>query len=688
MLAALPAGAQTPSVITGTVAGSDGTPWTGATLTGTLVTTGGSQPRLTPCTSNQNNCPIQQAVPPTTLGPGGVIQGLQLYPNASILPAGSTYTFTVTTQGNPPPIGTGPQSCTISGVTVSGASYTLSFGSCPALSNISPSTAVVNVKTQGAVGNGKFWVDGATNTSNNQVTTSTAVFAASDVNQNIYCVTLPESVSVAIWTPGETTVASFVNSTTLTYAGANAGTTSGDFCSTTNPKDSAAIVAAFNSCKSNFNFFSQDSSAQQPACNIYLPYGIYGLSQVLENLIVTGNEGCVGIIGDGMGKSMIIPQAGFSQGTHQGWLLNDRCGAAYLRDFSIETSSLPVNAAVNAGEIAINGTFAYLENVGVYDQCISAATSYGIYDGGGTNQIFIHPTVISSGGCGGVNGGFQDSGASEGDVYSPFLSNTAQNLQINNAPSGASGAGFRIWGGVIDEGSITSITASIDVWIIGTTLTGGANCLSVDGTSKVNYFGGYCGTFGGNTGGGPTVASGGQLFITGLHVNSVNSGSAAYTSAAYGGIVDDGTNRATTSGGGTVYPSGGFINQTSLSHAQANGFQTGTLATGTVIGFTVDQPISIFSMSWTPSNAFACTGGSFPTISITDGTVTLTTSASDTASNNTVSHAFDLKTDTILNAAGTAGTQIQMKIASTGTCGTPPTNTNVNAWWQATAPVL
>jgi len=547
--------------------------------------------------------------------------------------------------------------------------------------------AAVNVKANGAVGNGKFFVDGVTNGSNNQLTSATATFAASDVGQAVTCISLPLQVG-ATKAINNASIVSFVNSSTLTYSGANVGGITGMFCSLTSPSDPAAILAAFNSCKTTFNAPQAGTTYQAPACSIYLPTGIYGFSNVLENLIATGNEDCVGIIGDGMGKTVLIPTGNFVRGTHDGVLINDRCGHPYLKDFTIEVGSVPFDGASSSGFIATNGTQAFLENVAVQSNCVTGATLYGIADLGGTNQAFIRPTVVTGGACGGVQGGLIINGASEVNVYSPFLSNSQQNLEIVNAQSGANGSAVVVYGGVIDEGSITKVISSIDVWFVGTTLTGGANCLSVDATSIVNYFGGYCGTFGGNTGGGITVSSGGKALITGLHVNAVNGGSACYTSAAFGGIVDDGTNRCTTSGGGTAYPSGGIINQLSLSHAQANAFQSGTLAAGTVQTFYVDQPIAVSSITWTPSNAFACTAGSFPTFSITDGSVTLTTSVSDTTSNGSVNHVFANTTASILNASGAASQQIQIKVVTIGTCGTAPTNTNINAFWQATAPVL
>jgi hypothetical protein len=136
--------AQTQTLVTGTVVGADGVPWATGLMTSTLISPGGPAPSVTPCNNPTAGCQIQNPLPPTTLATGGVIQGVNLWPNANILPAGTTYTFTVTVSpGVAPPFGTGPQSCTISGVTISGAAQSLTANfnaaSCPALTLASSS---------------------------------------------------------------------------------------------------------------------------------------------------------------------------------------------------------------------------------------------------------------------------------------------------------------------------------------------------------------------------------------------------------------------------------------------------------------------------------------------------------------------------------------------------------------------
>lgn len=54
-----------------------------------------------------------------------------------ISPSGTTWTFTINENGTPPPVGTGPQTCSTT-PSISGASQIVNLASCPALSSITP----------------------------------------------------------------------------------------------------------------------------------------------------------------------------------------------------------------------------------------------------------------------------------------------------------------------------------------------------------------------------------------------------------------------------------------------------------------------------------------------------------------------------------------------------------------------
>lgn len=131
-----PAIAQTRVVVNGTVVGTDGIAWATGQVSAVIHSPGGGSLSLTPCTSGAG-CPVSPSIPATGLSSSGSFS-MTLYANASILPGSTTYTFTATINGLAPPVGTGPQTCTVSGVTIAGPGpQTITFSGCPALTNIS-----------------------------------------------------------------------------------------------------------------------------------------------------------------------------------------------------------------------------------------------------------------------------------------------------------------------------------------------------------------------------------------------------------------------------------------------------------------------------------------------------------------------------------------------------------------------
>jgi hypothetical protein len=147
--AALPVNAQTQTAVSGTVTDPHGLVYAGATISWKLVTpAGGGTPSLTPCTHPDAGCQIAAAGGPFPLAPLQTIGGtglaappagsfsMALWANASILPAGSTYSFFVSTAGVLPPWGTGAQSCSITGVTIAGSTQDIGAAlsaACPPL---------------------------------------------------------------------------------------------------------------------------------------------------------------------------------------------------------------------------------------------------------------------------------------------------------------------------------------------------------------------------------------------------------------------------------------------------------------------------------------------------------------------------------------------------------------------------
>jgi hypothetical protein len=130
--------AQAQTAVSGTITDPNGLPYSNASVQAVLVTSGGQVPSVTPCT-NSAGCQITGPSPAATTDVNGKF-ALSLWPNASILPASSTYTFNVSiSPGSLPPVGTGPQSFTVTGITIAGSSQSLSAllsGAALALSHI------------------------------------------------------------------------------------------------------------------------------------------------------------------------------------------------------------------------------------------------------------------------------------------------------------------------------------------------------------------------------------------------------------------------------------------------------------------------------------------------------------------------------------------------------------------------
>lgn len=143
---ALPAEAQL-TTVSGTATDANGIPYAGAQMKMQLVTTAGSpvsgQPTVT--INNQAQCvssgfgsapckiPFPGTVGPFQISPTGSFT-INLQDNTQVTPAATQWLFTVNSLGSPPPLGTGPQTCTAQ-VTISGSSQTVTL-SCPALSTL------------------------------------------------------------------------------------------------------------------------------------------------------------------------------------------------------------------------------------------------------------------------------------------------------------------------------------------------------------------------------------------------------------------------------------------------------------------------------------------------------------------------------------------------------------------------
>lgn len=123
LLGAATVAAQSQTTVSATVTDASGIPYAGGTVKAQISPPGVSSPCVT---NSAGDCvPIQGTVGPASLDSAGKFT-LDLYPNASITPAATQWTFTVCiAPGVAPPAGTGPQ-CFSAAATIAGVSQDLS----------------------------------------------------------------------------------------------------------------------------------------------------------------------------------------------------------------------------------------------------------------------------------------------------------------------------------------------------------------------------------------------------------------------------------------------------------------------------------------------------------------------------------------------------------------------------------
>lgn len=183
----LPAAAQTPTLVSGTVKDVNGVPYSFAQVSASLT---GIPPNV--------NATILVNGVPTAIGgqqnANADVNGnftMSLFCNTAgggcsvISPSGTSWQFTVNENGTPPPLGTGPQKCSAT-LSITGASQSISssFSTCPALSNATggnsnPSPANLVDPTQSQFAGGAKPVlfvaaDGSSTSGSNQFSSASA----------------------------------------------------------------------------------------------------------------------------------------------------------------------------------------------------------------------------------------------------------------------------------------------------------------------------------------------------------------------------------------------------------------------------------------------------------------------------------------------------------------------------------
>jgi hypothetical protein len=139
------AAGQTPTLVSGTITDASGVPYSFAKVSAQLIPTTASPTIIV------NGIPTQIGGQQNANADANGVFSMNLFCNTAgggcsvISPSGTQWQFTVNENGAPPPIGTGPQTCTAT-VTVTGASQSLtaSFAACPALGRAAGGTGTIN----------------------------------------------------------------------------------------------------------------------------------------------------------------------------------------------------------------------------------------------------------------------------------------------------------------------------------------------------------------------------------------------------------------------------------------------------------------------------------------------------------------------------------------------------------------
>src|SRR5271166_6056593 len=187
--------AQTYTTVTATVTSPNGVAYAYGSYGVTLVNTSGQQPLL------GGNANFQQTFSGQAMTVTGALSIVLPSVTAMTPSSGLQWQFNIC--ANPqsivavfPAIALPCFSYTTTGTTISGSSVNISSqlngvaATIPSTATVNSVGAALNVKASpyNALGNGKKFTDGVTNAGNNQLTSATAAFAASDVNQTIWCV--------------------------------------------------------------------------------------------------------------------------------------------------------------------------------------------------------------------------------------------------------------------------------------------------------------------------------------------------------------------------------------------------------------------------------------------------------------------------------------------------------------------
>ena len=485
--------------VTGTVKDVNGIPYAGGQIKAQLVLNGAGvtgQPVVTVNNTQQCISAGQGSAPckvgfngtqgPLALDPTGSFS-ISLQDNSLVTPSGTQWLFTVTSTGVPPPLGTGPQTCSAT-VTITGASQSVSpsFSACPALSATGGGGGVGN----GAAPQPRFYlapqcpvadsgqcfftpantqqvVDcGWTAATPSTVTCASSHFTAGDVGKQVMgwgnCLADQTAAFMgvnAIATTGSPTITSFISATSVqisTAANAQAAQTGCFIWGTPDDANAVLVEAAYdvatfcpgldliaaNYWFNNFHFNSQPTACSNAGVIAGLQFG--------NVFYPAGFE----LKGQGTGNTVLYLGTNFPTGAVAGACANTNAGSGGVMPSDICFAVPPLghwrDFRIDGGDNAAAGTItAQTDLVGAI---ISSLDNVTISNWGNTNNVTacmalgyqdqLYQTNVTA--CGLGYRVLANQGAVSGfKVYSEnsigSASNASSGLQVEGPP-GTSGA--------------------------------------------------------------------------------------------------------------------------------------------------------------------------------------------------------------------------------------------------------
>jgi hypothetical protein len=313
--------------------------------------------------------------------------------------------------------------------------------------------------------------------------------------------------------PQGTTITGIVSGTVAQLSSTRTGANVGQKCTFGHPDD-VALVASFAAALAQSTGVggqaTGNAGVNTAAPTLYLPAGGWMVCTPSSGIPIfnfTANRKGFTIRGDGQDQTFLYNCDNTTAATGAGfWINNANMTDLYLDDFTIDGGFLGWNTGGN-NDVISSAIATYINNVHV--QAIRAAG--GVAFSGGyvkADNLIIDTTDGNGLLCNNCSGEF----------HNWSVSNSNQNISIQNVLGLNVGLGLHFWGGLVDEGGaglpVTQIINSQDIWFVGTAGFGSGNAyaMSVDGKSFVHVVGGIWGVFGndGNAGG-ISIAAGGLM---------------------------------------------------------------------------------------------------------------------------------------------------------------------------------